>query len=392
MAGQKKKKGNKKRPLKVFTIAIIFISLAVVLTVYTVSATAFGERAVEGFRLWFGGEHQTVTPPENDNPAIPGNEPGGEPGAAPIQPGEEPGEAPVQPGEEPGEAPIQPGEEPKEDPDPSNPSNPIIYAGQVLLIPAAEGSGLSAAQVIRSGLLPAEGKQIALTFDSGWLFEQTIPLLNVLDNYGVKATFYPRALWVQDNPELGKEIIKRGHTMGNHSLTHSNMKELSAQQMRQEMRESTRIIQEVTGVRTYMFRPPYGEYNQQLLEILAETGYPYSIMWTVDSLDWTAGTTRTIGGKPIFIDVDFIVNRVLDNASDNGIVLMHIGGESTVQALPRIIEGLRNMGYQLVTVDKMLPPPGTGTTTHMVKSGETIFQIAQRYGVSLHQIIDANNL
>jgi len=370
MAGRLKKKGNRKRPSKVLTIAIIFISLAVVITAYTVTATALGEKAVEGFRLMFGGERQTVNPPENEKPAIPGSEPGGEPG----------------------EEPIQPGEEPKEEPGDINPSNPTIYAGQILLIPAAEGSGLSAAQVIRSGLLPSEGKQIALTFDSGWLFEQTIPLLNVLDNYSVKATFFPRALWVQDNPELGKEIVKRGHTMGNHSLTHSNMKELSAQQMRQEMRESTRIIQEVTGVMPYMFRPPYGEYNQSLLEILAETGYSYSIMWTVDSLDWTAGTTRSIGGKPIFIDVDFIVNRVLDNASDQGIVLMHIGGESTVQALPRIIEGLRNMGYQLVTVDKMLPPPGTDTITHTVKSGETIFQIAQRYAVSVHQIIEANNL
>lgn len=370
MAGRLKKKVNRKRPSNVLTMAIIFISLAVVITAYTVTATALGEKAVEGFRLMFGGERQTVNPPENEKPAIPGSEPGGEPG----------------------EEPIQPGEEPKEKPGDINPSDPTIYAGQILLIPAAEGSGLSAAQVIRSGLLPSEGKQIALTFDSGWLFEQTIPLLNVLDNYSVKATFFPRALWVQDNPELGKEIIKRGHTMGNHSLTHSNMKELSAQQMRQEMRESTRIIQEVTGVMPYMFRPPYGEYNQSLLEVLAETGYPYSIMWTVDSLDWTAGTTRSIGGKPIFIDVDFIVNRVLDNASDQGIVLMHIGGESTVQALPRIIEGLRSMGYQLVTVDKMLPPPGTDTITHTVKSGETIFQIAQRYAVSVHQIIEANNL
>lgn len=378
MVGRLKKKVNRKRPSKVLTMAIIFISLAVVITAYTVTATALGEKAVEGFRLMFGGERRTVNPPENEKPVIPGSEPGGEPGE--------------NPGGKPGEEPIQPGEEPKEKPGDINPSDPTIYAGQILLIPAAEGSGLSAAQVIRSGLLPSEGKQIALTFDSGWLFEQTIPLLNVLDNYSVKATFFPRALWVQDNPELGKEIIKRGHTMGNHSLTHSNMKELSAQQMRQEMRESTRIIQEVTGVMPYMFRPPYGEYNQSLLEILAETGYPYSIMWTVDSLDWTAGTTRSIGGKPIFIDVDFIVNRVLDNASDQGIVLMHIGGESTVQALPRIIEGLRNMGYQLVTVDKMLPPPGTDTITHTVKSGETIFQIAQRYAVSVHQIIEANNL
>ncbi|HOL17627.1 MAG TPA: polysaccharide deacetylase family protein, partial [Bacillota bacterium] len=199
-------------------------------------------------------------------------------------------------------------------------------------------------------------------------------------------------LWVKDNPDLAREIVKRGHTIGNHSLTHPHMKEMSAQQMRHEMQESTRIIQEITGVRPFLFRPPYGEYNQLLLEILAETGYPYSIMWTVDTLDWAAGTTMNIGGNQTYIDVDFIVNRALNNASDRGIILMHIGGAETVQALPRIIEGLRSKGYRLATVDEMLPPPGTGPLTHTVKSGETLFSIARRYGVSVQQIIEINNL
>ena len=358
-----KPKSSKKKTAIIIILAVCLVAFT---AGYAVTATGFGEKAVEAFKLWIGGERQTVDPPDDGNPQEPG-----EPGVP-----EEPGN----PGEEPGNG--------------DDPAVPVIYVGQVLTIPAAEGGGggLTAAQTIQSGTLSSSTKQIALTFDSGWLFEQTIPLLNVLDQYNVTATFFPRALWVKDNPDLAKEIVKRGHTMGNHSLTHSHMKELSAQQMRHEMQESTRIIQETTGVRPFMFRPPFGEYNQLLLEVLAETGYPYSIMWTVDTLDWAAGTTKNVGGSQVYIDTEFIVNRVLNNASDKGIILMHIGGASTVQALPRIIEGLRNKGYQMVTVDKMLPAPGNSVITHTVKSGETLFSIAQRYGVSVQQIIERNKL
>jgi len=392
-----KKKNSKRKAKKGAAIFIMLIvSLVVFASVYAATATTPGKHVVQSFRLWLGSEQQELTPPENKDEPDPGSKPGEEPGQEPgnEEPGtEEPGQGPGK--EEPDTE--DPGQKPgEEEPDTEEPGNgnpdPAIYTGQVLIIPAAEGGGLNAAQVINNGTLPSSKKQIALTFDAGWLYDQTIPLLNVLDDYGVKATFFPRALWVQDNPDLGREIVKRGHVMGNHSLTHANMKELSAQQMRHEMQESTRIIRDVTGVKPYLFRPPYGEYNQLLLEILSETGYPYSIMWTVDTLDWTAGTTRNVGGKQTYIDVDFIVNRVLNNASDKGIILMHIGGASTVQALPRIIEGLQNKGYQLVTVDQMLPRPGSGTINHTVKSGETLFSIAQRYGVSMQQIIEINNL
>lgn len=300
--------------------------------------------------------------------------------------------------EEPGDEQADPGRddpaEPGDDPEPADPGScdPVIYPGQVLIVPKPQGGGLSKAQVVQKGTLESSSKRIALTFDSGWLYDQAIPLLDTLDQYGVTATFFPRAYWIKDHPNLGKEIVSRGHTMGNHSLTHPHMREMTVEEMRHEMRESTRIIQEVTGVRPYLFRPPYGEYDNRLLEVLAEEGYPYNVMWTIDTLDWAAGTTRNVGGQQVLIDVDFIVNRVLDNATSNGIVLMHIGLPQTVEALPRIIEGLQGMGYDFATVDEMLPRPESVELTHTVKQGETLFSIAQKYGVNVQQIISANDL
>ena len=370
----------RKKNTKGWMILLVLILVPLLFAAgYALSTGGTGEK----LRQWFGIGEMTVPPNGDDGPEAPG-EPGDEnPGEKPVE--EEPGGEPSEPGEE---EPVEP------QPDPDGPGeDPVIYVGQVLTIPVTGGGGSSISKVITSGTISSGGKQIALTFDSGWLYEQTIPLLNVLDQYGVKATFFPRALWLKDHPDLGREIARRGHTMGNHSLTHPHMNEMSAAEIRTELRQSTQIIQDICGVRSYLFRPPYGEYNNQLLTILAEEGYPYTIMWTIDTLDWDAGNTRNVGGKQTYIDVDFIVNRTLNNASNNGIVLMHVGGADTVTALPRIIEGLRSRGYSFTTVDRMLPPPGSsGQVTHTVQSGDTLYSIARRYGVSVQQIIDANNL
>ncbi|RQD76129.1 MAG: LysM peptidoglycan-binding domain-containing protein [Candidatus Syntrophonatronum acetioxidans] len=273
------------------------------------------------------------------------------------------------------------------------PSAPIIYPGQRLVIPGTHDATPSPSRVISQGTVEGKSKQIALTFDSGWLYEETLPLLKVLDQQGVKATFFPRALWVYNKdkpassyPDLAREIVKRGHTMGNHSLTHPDMRNLSEKEIRYEIKESTAIIKNITGVRPYLFRPPYGAYDPRVLKILGEEGYPYTIMWTIDTHDWAS---EMRGQK---VTEDYIVKRVLDNATNNGIVLMHIGGKYTVGALPRIIKGLRAKGYTFTTVDKMLPPPKREQYIYTVKSGDTLYRIAQNYGVTVEEIIKANNL
>ena len=205
-----------------------------------------------------------------------------------------------------------------------------------------------ASKVIESGIDNQKTKRIALTFDAGWLYENTETLLNLLDKYNVKSTFFARGLWVKDHPDLASEIINRGHTLENHSLTHDHIITKTDTEVQNEIRLTTDIIKETTGYLPELFRPPYGEYDERLLRILKAEGYNYTIMWTVDSHDWA----EELNG--IKITKDYLVNRVLDNASDNGIILMHVGGYETINALPEIITGLKSEGYELVKVNDML--------------------------------------
>jgi peptidoglycan/xylan/chitin deacetylase (PgdA/CDA1 family) len=202
--------------------------------------------------------------------------------------------------------------------------------------------------VIEAGIVNQATKQIALTFDAGWLYENTEALLNLLDEYKLKATFFVRGLWVKEHPDLAKEIVNRGHALENHSFTHGHMITMTDIEVENEIRDTTDIIRKTTGYLPQLFRPPYGEYDKRILRILKEEGYPYTILWTVDSHDWA----EELNG--VKITKDYLVSRILKNASENGIILMHVGGYETINALPEIITGLLSEGYKLVKVNDML--------------------------------------
>ena len=229
-------------------------------------------------------------------------------------------------------------------PQPESDSEPATATQQE----QAKETTADASTVVREGIVNHTTKQIALTFDAGWLYENTGALLNLLDEYNVKATFFVRGLWVKEHPGLAAEIVNRGHALENHSLTHGHMSTMTDAEVGNEIRATTDMVRETTGYLPQLFRPPYGEYDKRILRILIEEGYPYTILWSVDSYDWA----EELNG--VKITKDYLVNKVLNKASDNGIILMHVGGYETIHALPEIITGLRSEGYELVKVNDML--------------------------------------
>lgn len=232
----------------------------------------------------------------------------------------------------------------------NNLSSDAILVGQVLKLygknnepPAPSPSdpvGDSASVVIRHGNL--QQKEIALTFDAGSDLIG-IEVLDSLKKHNAKATFFLEGAWVDHYPKHAKRIADEGHEIGNHTYSHPRATEISSSALIQDIQKGERAIEAVTGVspRPY-FRFPYGAFNNATLEAVAKAGYPYSVQWTLDTRDWE---------HP---EADVIVDRIMAGASNGDIILMHIGGKNTAEAVEKAIPLLKNKGYQLVTLSELL--------------------------------------
>ena len=124
---------------------------------------------------------------------------------------------------------------------------------------------------------------VAISFDASWGAEHTEDILDILDEYGVKATFFLVNIWLEDYPEMAAEITSRGHEIGLHSTTHPHFTELSKEQILSELSDNYAMIQEVTGYKPTLFRPPFGDYNNQVVELVNSCGYD-CIQWSVDKM------------------------------------------------------------------------------------------------------------
>ncbi|GAB6098840.1 polysaccharide deacetylase family protein [Halanaerocella petrolearia] len=184
-------------------------------------------------------------------------------------------------------------------------------------------------------------KKIAITLDGMWGAEYTPRLLEIFRENDVNVTFFFGGNWLEENPHLVKEIAANGHEVGNHSYTHPHMTKLSTSEIKTELERTSELIKDLTGDKETLFRPPFGEYDNQVIETSHELGY-HVIQWTIDSLDWKD------------VSADFIVNRVLNNASPGAIVLMHNNGKHTAEALERLIPQLKEKGYQIVPVSDLI--------------------------------------
>lgn len=188
-----------------------------------------------------------------------------------------------------------------------------------------------------------EEKKVALSFDAAWGNEDTQTILDILAKYNVHVTFFMTGGWVESYPDDVKRIYEAGHDLGNHSENHKNMSQLSNEECKEELMKVHEKVKELTGVEMNLFRPPYGDYDDEVITKATECGY-YTIQWSVDSLDW-----KDYG-------VESIIQTVTEHKDlgNGAIILMHNGAKYTAQALPTVIETLQAEGYEIVPISELI--------------------------------------
>lgn len=186
-----------------------------------------------------------------------------------------------------------------------------------------------------------EDKKIAISFDCAWGTDYTDKLLEIMQGENVKCTFFTVEFWAKKHPDYLKKISEYGHEIGTHSATHPYMSKLDREGIIRELSSSVSIIESVTGNKVKVFRPPYGDYNDRLIETASEMGL-YTIQWDVDSLDWKD------------LSAFEIEKRVVSRVKSGSIVLFHNQGLHTAEALPQIIKTLKNKGFEFTTIGDLI--------------------------------------
>lgn len=189
-----------------------------------------------------------------------------------------------------------------------------------------------------SSSMVEEPPKIAITFDDGPSSQCTGRLLDGLKERNVKATFFLIGENAKENPELVKRLDEEGHLIGNHTYHHVEITKVSDEEAKKEILDTNKVITSITGKSVEYMRPPFGLWQRNLemeIEVLP-------VMWTIDPLDFTTE------------NVDEIVNKVVTEAEENDIILLHDCYDSSVDAALRIIDILQKKGFEFVTVDQLI--------------------------------------
>ncbi len=184
-------------------------------------------------------------------------------------------------------------------------------------------------------------KVCALTFDAAWDDNDTDVLINILQKYNAPATFFMVGSWVEKYPESVKKFHNAGHEIMNHSDTHPHINQLSDDKIKEEMAKCSDKIEKLTGKRPTLFRGPYGEYNNSVINAAKEQNM-FVLQWNIDSLDWKN------------LSADEIVLRVTSRISPGSVMLFHNGAKNTPEALPKILEKLQADGYKFVKASDLI--------------------------------------
>ena len=190
-------------------------------------------------------------------------------------------------------------------------------------------------------------KVLSISFDAAWGNEDTQQLIDILDKYGVKATFFVVGEWVDKYPESVKALFDAGHEVMSHSDSHAHFNSLSADEIVADLTACGDKIEGVTGVRPTLFRCPYGEYDDHVINAVRSMDIE-PIQWDVDSLDWKD------------LSAADITKRVTGKVQPGSIVLFPNAALHTPEALPGIIEALLQQGYTFVPISQLILPGECG--------------------------------
>jgi len=203
-------------------------------------------------------------------------------------------------------------------------------------------------------------RQVALTFDDGPSRENTPRILDVLAKHDVRVTFFVLGDRGERMPDLLEALDAGGHDVGNHSWSHPSFRSLWRSQIQDEVCRTNAVIERAIGKTPVLMRPPYGRFAPSALSLLGGLGFDV-VLWSVDSLDWDAQTPEVIA------------QTVVSRARPGSIVLLHDRRSVTVHALPKIIEGLRARGFEIVPVSEML---GQSAYREIERAASTVTTLA----------------
>jgi len=197
----------------------------------------------------------------------------------------------------------------------------------------------------------SDPRQVALTFDDGPNEPHTLRLLDVLAKQEAKATFFLIGKYVRQRPEIARAVQAAGHEIGNHTYSHPNLIFVSARQLRQELDDCNKALEDALGLRAALFRPPFGGRRPNVLRTAAKLGLK-TVMWSITGDDWNARSPEFILGK--------VTPRL--NSSRAEIVLLHDGGHlafgadrsHTVEATRQLLEA--NPHSRFVSVSELRQP------------------------------------
>jgi peptidoglycan/xylan/chitin deacetylase (PgdA/CDA1 family) len=182
--------------------------------------------------------------------------------------------------------------------------------------------------------------QISLAINVDWGEEYLPGMLRILRDKGVKATFFVTGNWASKYPDLLKEMATLGHEIGNHGYRHVHIKDLTREEIIALIEKNEELIRQITGQKTRLFTPPYGEIDQRITAVVSSIGYR-TIMWSADTIDWQ---------RPASVIIE---ERAVNKTDDGGIILIH-PTKPTIYALEKIIDRLRGRGFSFVPISELI--------------------------------------